>query len=334
MAKRKSPLIPIVLAVVALIAVVLLWPRAESGGVVVYTGLSPTAAAELEARFEAATGIDAQIEPGSSTETIQRALAEREHPRGDVIWGIAGDQLQAYPELLADYRPPAWEALEPSFRVEGQRWLPYSGLALVFLVNTDLVAEDAVPTNWADLAREDLRDSVATARADKSGSSYMQLVSVLRLFPDRGWDAYRGILANALFASSSSKVPTMVADGEARVGLTLEDHALRWVQGGASVRIVYPGDGTVVAPDGIALLAGAPHPEQGQAFIDWALSAEGQTALVEVVGRRPVRTDVPLPDGLPPLSELTPVPYDFEWAAEHKDANLEAWTALVVELGL
>ena len=135
-------------------------------------------------------------------------------------------------------------------------------------------------------------------------------------------------------SASSGAVSRFVNDGEAAVGLTLEDNAQRFVAGGGPVRIVYPQDGTVAAPDGIALIKGAPNPEAGKAFIDWCLSRSTQDFLVEAMGRRSVRVDGTTPPGLPPLSEINTVSYDFEWAAGNRSRFIGVYTDKVIELGM
>jgi iron(III) transport system substrate-binding protein len=162
----------------------------------------------------------------------------------------------------------------------------------------------------------------------------MQLATVLNIYKDKGWDVYKGILANFVLSGSSSAVPRFVNDGELAVGITLEDNAYRFVEGGGPVKIVYPEDGTTAAPDGIALVKGAPHLQVAKQFIDWALSKETQDYLVEQMGRRPVRVDGAIPPALPKIDEFKTVPYDFAWSAGNKKQFVEKWTELVQELGL
>ena len=108
----------------------------------------------------------------------------------------------------------------------------------------------------------------------------MQLNNVLLAYKDTGWDVYKKMLANFFIATSSGAVPKFVNDGEAPVGITLEDNAFRYVQGGGPVKIVYPVEGVIAAPDGIALVKGAPHPDAAKVFIDWCLSKPTQDFLV------------------------------------------------------
>ncbi|MHA1567144.1 MAG: extracellular solute-binding protein, partial [Alphaproteobacteria bacterium] len=175
-----------------------------------------------------------------------------------------------------------------------------------------------------------LKGKVSSARADKSGSSFMQLATVLNIYGDDGWDVYGEIFNNFALSESSSAVPRFVNDGEASIGVTLEDNALRFVEGGGPVTIVYPSDGTTAAPDGIALVKNGPNPDNGKAFIDWALGLEAQTFLVKEMGRRSIRTDVPASSSLPSFSEIKVVPYDISWAAGNRENFVEKWTDLMI----
>ena len=56
--------------------------------------------------------------------------------------------------------------------------------------------------------------------------------------------------------------------------------------------IVYPADGSSTVADGVALVKGAPHADNGKVFIDWLLSKPVQEQLVSEIGRRSVRNDV------------------------------------------
>ena len=204
----------------------------------------------------------------------------------------------------------------------------------VFLVNTNLVPADKMPKGWTDLADARFAKMISTARADKSGSSYMQLCNVISIYKDKGWDIYKSILANAQISGSSGSVPKFVSDGEAMVGITLEDNAYRYVIAGGPVKIVYPADGTVAAPDGIALLKGGPNPEAGKVFIDWCLSKPVQEILVKQMCRRSVRTDCSAPAGLPATSAIKTIPYDFGWAAKNQPEFVKKFQDIAMDLGL
>ena len=173
------------------------------------------------------------------------------------------------------------------------------------MVNKRMVKDADIPKNWAELSDPKWKGKVASARVDTSGSAFQQMTTVLTAGGDKGWDVYGKLAKNFVFSDSSGAVPRFVADGEAPLGLTLEDNALEYVAGGAPVKISYIEDGTTTSPDGVAMLKGAPNPEPAKRFIDWALSKKTQEALVKEAGRRSVRKDVAAPGDVKPLSELT-----------------------------
>jgi len=309
-------------------------PPAGEQRVIAYTAHEDNIIADMTARFTAETGIEIEFVKLGSGDVINRAVAEAANPQADVIWSIGGEALEANNTILEPYTPKDWGKIADVFKV-GTNWLPYTGIMNVFIVNTDLVPANLTPRTWKDLADPRLKGLISSARADRSGSSYMQLANVLAVYGEQeGWSLYDTILANFVLSTSSGAVPRFVNDGEAAVGVTLEDNAQRFVLGGGPVKIVYPEDGTVAAPDGIALLKGAPHPQAAKTFIDWCLSKSTQDFLVEAMGRRSVRVDGSTPPGLPALSEINTVAYDFEWAAGNRERFLERWTQKSMELGL
>jgi iron(III) transport system substrate-binding protein len=301
--------------------------------VVVYTSLEDPILNVLVPLFEKDTGIQLEYIKMGSGDIINRAKAEAANPQADVIWSVGGEQLQANTALLLSYKPKEASKINPLYNV-GTNWLPFTGIMNVFLVNTNLVAADKMPKGWTDLADARFAKMISTARADKSGSSYMQLCNVISIYKDKGWDIYKSILANSQISGSSGSVPKFVSDGEAMVGITLEDNAYRYVIAGGPVKIVYPADGTVAAPDGIALLKGGPNPKAGKIFIDWCLSKPVQEILVKQMCRRSVRTDCSAPAGLPATSAIKTIPYDFGWAAKNQPEFVKKFQDIAMDLGL
>ena len=319
--------------VISMLTVILLILPAKlifaNGKVVLYSAHKQAIIDAMVPRFQKKTGIKAEVIKAGSGDIINRANAESANPQADVIWSIGGEQLEASSDILASYIPAGYDQIETAFKV-GTNWLPYTAIVNVFVVNKNLLKPSQYPRTWWDLARPDFKGKISSARADKSGSSYMQLATVLTIYGDNGWDVYKPILENFVLSGSSSAVPRFVNDGEAAVGVTLEDNAYKYVSGGGPVEIVYPLDGTVAAPDGIALVKNGPNSSNGKIFIDWALSKETQNFLVKEMGRRPIRKDVSASGDLPPLSAFKVVPYDFSWSASNKDIFRKKWNNILI----
>ncbi|MFO8042023.1 MAG: extracellular solute-binding protein [Alkalispirochaeta sp.] len=304
--------------------------------IVAYTAHEDTIIAGMVAMWEEDfPDVELEVIKMGSGDVINRVVAESSNPQADVIWSIGGEPLEQNSELLEPYEPADWDMIEDVYKV-GTNWLPYTGIMNVFVVNTEMLSEDEYPTSWEDLGEDRFENGVVTARADQSGSSYMQLANVLAIYGDgeEGWSVYRDMMENFFISSSSGGVPRFVNDGEAPVGITLEDNGQRFVEGGGPIEIVYPEDGAIAAPDGIAVIKGAPNMEGAEMFVDWALSSRVQNFLVNEMGRRPVRSDADAPSGLPPMSEINTIEYDFGWSAENRDAFIDRFRDLMMELDL
>jgi len=98
---------------------------------------------------------------------------------------------------------------------------------------------------------------------------------------------------------------------------------------GANIAIVYPVEGTSAVPDGSALIAGAPHPDNARAFLDFAQSRDVQELVVSQFSRRSVRIDVSDGEELPPASDLKLIDYQVRWAADLKYEFVSHWTELL-----
>jgi iron(III) transport system substrate-binding protein len=300
---------------------------AQASTVVVYTAAPQSFADVLTTQFTKDTGIKVELVVAGSSDVVRRVRAEAGNPRGDVIWSIGAETLEANTDLLTPCMPAEANMLVPAYYVS-RVWVPFSGILAAFVVNTKLLKPAEYPHAWRDLADPKWKGQISSARVDSSGSAFQQMATVLTIYGDKGWDVYRGILANMQLADSSGLVSRLVNDGEAKVGIILEDDALRYVKGGGPVTVVYPEDGTSTLADAMGLIKGGPHPETGKKFIDWLLTKPAQEVVVRELGRRAVRTDVPTGGGAKPLNEIKIIDYKIPEIASHRSAWMARWSEL------
>ena len=305
-------------------------PAAAQQRVSIYTAHTANIVDRLIPEFEKATGIKADVVKAGSGDIINRVRAEAGNPKADVIWSIGAELLEANTDLLEPYQPKEAAMIADAFRTSGA-WLPYTGILNVFVVNTKKLKPEEYPKTWADLAAPRFKGLVSMADAEKSGSSYMQLNTFLTIYGDNdaGWNKFKDVFKNLNVSASSGAVPRFVNDGEAVVGITLEDNAWLYLKGGGPVAIVYPEDGTSVIADGMALVKKAPNAAAGKAFIDWALSAATQNMAVQELGRRPIRKDGKPLGSLRPLEQVKIVKYDIKKAADKRKEYMDKWQGLV-----
>ena len=254
----------------------------------------------------------------------------------DVLWGGGADSLAAYKEYFQPYKPSCIDLLDSSLYDPEYLWIGESPLPMVFLINTDLVAEADFPQTWKDLADPKWEGKIAFADPASSGSAFTQLCTILMDYGKadddyaEGWTLVQSMIKNLVIQSGSSGAHKNVDSGEYPIGITLEKAAVQYDTSDAGhLKIVYPTDGTSAVPDGVAIVKDCPNQELAELFVEFVLSAECQTAQNKDFGRRPIRSDV-TPEGLLALSDFAIMTYNFDYAAANKADIVEKWQDTLV----
>ena len=138
----------------------------------------------------------------------------------------------------------------------------------------------AIPKSWEDLASRELFTWVGSGNPRSSGSTHMVYEIVLQSYGwNEGWRLLTRMAANVRsFSQSSAEVPRDVAVGEVACGMALDSYAWSVIEskGGDRLGYVLPEGRTVINPDAIAMLRGAPHRDLAEAFVHFVLSRRGQ----------------------------------------------------------
>lgn len=308
---------------------------AKKGGKL--TVYSPNAAEvnnPIVKEFQDRTGIEVQLISGGTGELLKRVQAEEANPLGDVFWAGGADSLEAYKKYFEPYRSKEFDNLSEEYVDTTNHWTPFAALPMVIMYNKELVKPGEEPKSWKDLLDPKWKGKIAYADPAKSGSSYTQLVTMLIAFgkdDGKGWDFIKKFVNNldGKVLSGSGMVYKGVADKEFPLGITLEEAALRYVEGGAKVGIIYPEEGTSAVPDGAAIIKGAKNMEQAKQFIDFLVSKDVQSLIQKEFKRRSVRKDADKVQGIPATKEIKLVQYDFDWAAANKDETIKRFGRIV-----
>jgi len=309
-------------------------PAAKKAGKL--TLYSPNAAEvnnPIVKEFQDRTGIEVQLIAGGTGDLLKRVQAEAASPQGDVFWAGGADSLEAYKKYFETYKTKEHDNLLPQYVDKNSVWTPFAALPMVIMYNKELVKAGEEPKSWNDLLDPKWKGKMAFADPAKSGSSYTQLVTMLTAFgkDDKGWDFVKQFTKNldGKLLSGSGLVYKGVADKEFAIGITLEEAALRYVEGGAKVGIVYPSEGTSAVPDGAAIIKGAPNMEQAKQFIDFLVGKDVQTLIQKEFKRRSVRKDAEAIQGVVQTKDIKLVNYDFDFAASKKDDNIKRFNKII-----
>jgi len=163
-----------------------------------------------------------------------------------------------------------------------------SGFGIIY--NKALLALEGLPTpeTWEDLTDPELKGWIGSADPRHSGSTHMMYEIILQAY---GWEDGMKLCtlmgANIkTFPPSSSAVPKSVGAGDVAYGLAIDFYAWSEVSkvGADKIGYIMPEGLTVINPDSIAILKGAPNLEIAQRFVTYVLSEEGQKLWMLPVG--------------------------------------------------
>ncbi|HWP56267.1 MAG TPA: ABC transporter substrate-binding protein [Candidatus Acidoferrales bacterium] len=244
------------------------------------------------------TGRDVEFEwldVGGTSEMLRFIRSEfTSKPAGigiDVIFGGGLDPylvlesanlLEPYrlPEPLLSKIPPrlsGFHLYDPGYRWYGAT---LAGFGIVYnKVVLNLLKLPVIAT-WEGLALPAVFSWVGSADPRKSGSVHMMYEIILQAYGwEKGWQIITGLGANVRnFTGAASQVPKDVTIGEVAYGLAIDFYA--WAQideaGADKIGFVMPENLTIINPDCIAILKGAPNRDVAQSFVRFVMSEPGQ----------------------------------------------------------
>jgi len=309
----------IALFLVCVFAVVACYTSDE---VVVYTSVDDIFARPIAEEFQHETGVTVRLVPDTeetkSTGLLNRLIAEKSRPQADVFW--SGDPVRAAilksRGISAAYRSPAAAGLPAQFSDPDAYWTGFSARARVLVYNTTLVTAEQVPTSLLQLADERFRGRACLANP-LFGTTSMHAAALFAALGDEKARAFFDAFASngGRLVSSNGEVRRRVVSGECSIGVTDSDDASVAQQEGKPIGIVYPdadGMGTLIVPNCVVLIAGAPHPDAARRFIDYLLGPDTERRLAESqAAQMPLRPGVPVPPGVTPIEQLRPLDVDY-----------------------
>jgi len=305
---------------------------AQSKPVMVYGVIHEYTLARLMQMFERDTGGKADFIRLSGGEVATRVLAEKQSPKGDVIFGIsrAIQETLKTQSLLEVYKSPR-RADVPSRYVDPDGYWTGSSLTVQGIaINTDRWKKEfgnaPMPKTWEDLLDPKYKDLIVAPSPLSAGTAFTFIVGqFFRLGEEKGWEYLKALDKNVRFYTPSGIAPArMVAAGEFLIAITFAHDALKAISAGYPVALIHPA-GVSWDIGSASLIKNAPNPEGGKKFIDWALGRDPIQLIVDLNFEGSLRSDVSLPMGATPLDKLVFVDYKLDWAAQNRQRILKQW---------
>lgn len=320
----------------------LLFAACSRTDVVIYCSADQEYAEPILKKFEAESGLKVQsvfdIEANKTVGLVRTLIEEKSRPRCDVHWNneIVHTLRLKSAGIYQKYESPSAAAFPAEYKDSDGMFISFAARARVFIINTNLVKKEDYPASMRDLADPKWKGRAGIARPT-SGTALSHFAALSALWGDAGAGEFNlSILKNDVrLAAGNGAAARLVGDGELAFALVDTDDYESQRLSGKPVDVVYPdaaGDGTVILPNTVALVAGAPHADNGRKLIDYLLSAEVEKALAASPSANiPVRPGVEAPAHVRRLGTFRTAKVNFTKVAAGFDAQLESLQKVFVK---
>jgi iron(III) transport system substrate-binding protein len=232
------------------------------------------------------------VRPGGWPVCVDKVRAWSGKPDADIFLGAgapAHEVLKAE-GLIVPYKPKGWEEIPGEWH--GMKTKDNNGLWTVFApwIVTNLYNEKVLktlklppPKTWHDLLNPIYRGNIVHTLPYASGTMHEAVEILLQSFgEEEGWKYLRLLAAQlARFSTGSTDTTQLVARGEVPIGIAQPQmNAMAARKDGFPVRDLLP-EKTILVPEAVALLKGAPNDAVAKIFLDWLFSDEGQKYVLE-----------------------------------------------------
>jgi iron(III) transport system substrate-binding protein len=315
-------------------------PASAQAKIVIYAAEDEKTTAALTRAFTEETKIGTEVIRVPAAGTLAtRIRAEKAAPKADVFIGgsVEFHEPLAAEGLVVPYRSPVVEQakIDPVFVSPANNWHGWFMGTLVIILNPQRFEKEiapqgvAKPKTWDDLLNPVYRKKLVSGTPATCGGAYIFMAT--QIFraggEDQGFDWLKKYDGQVLQYTPTCPGPiTLVARGEAVVGMTWQDDATEAALGKQPLEVIFPPD-TGAEIGGASIIKGGPNTEGAKKFVDFLLSRKAQAIKTELGFTYPVRGDVDPPKNVPALATIKLVKYDRKFAIDNKERLVKKWDA-------
>jgi len=267
----------------------------NNGTLVVFSGRKEPLIRPVIELFEKTSGIKVILKTGKSSALGQQILQELPNPSADIYIAKESGSLEylRLKDAFAPYVSANTRKIAKKFKARDGSWIGISGRSRAVIYNTTQINEDEVPSTLDSLS--DSKWAGKIAAVNSGNESFVAWVSALRikLGDDKARSTLEKLKQNKINLLSQSHTDVRKAIGRGEYPLGLINHYYFHLQKREvdadlrNVGIVYLDQGQgergeLVNVSGVAIVRGAKHLTEAQAFIDFLISPAAQKLFAEV----------------------------------------------------
>ncbi len=271
----------------------------------VYKELSDSLRKGFAAYYKKTYGKDIQItfvRPGGWPVCLDKVRLWGGKPDADIFLGAGAPahEIAKKEGLIVPYRPKDWDKVPATWggmkvKDADDYWTCFAPWIVTNLYNEKVLKKLRLPPpkTWNDLLNPIYRGNIVHTLPYASGTMHETLEILLQAFGEKeAWAYLRSLAAQlARFSTGSTDTTHITSRGEVPIGIAQPQmNAMAARKDGYPVRDLLP-EKTILVPEAVALLKGAPNEAIGKIFLDWLFSMDGQKYVLE--GRYfAARTDI------------------------------------------
>jgi iron(III) transport system substrate-binding protein len=261
----------------------------------VYKELSASLTKGFKAYYKKTYGKEVDItfvRPGGWPVCVDKVRIWGGKPDADIFLGAGAPAHEVLKQngLLVPYRPKNWDKVPAEWhgmkvKDKDDYWTCFAPWIVTNLYNEKILKKLRLPPpkTWNDLLNPIYRGNIVHTLPYASGTMHETIEILMQAFGEQEAWRYLRLLAAQLsrFSTGSTDTTNLVKRGEVPIGVAQPQmNAMAARKDGYPVRDLLP-EKTILVPEAVALLKGAPNEKVGKIFLDWLFSKDGQKYVLE-----------------------------------------------------
>jgi len=259
--------------------------------------------------------------PGGQLITRVKTEAAAGKLSADVVDHSDRALMRELVDMFADYAPPNGNDYLPESRMSAKLW-PRVTLAWSIAYNAALVKNP--PKSWMDLTKPEYANKqIGQVFAASGGTTWTRAMFERQVLGEDYWK--KQAATNPVLYPSGAPLSDALVRGEVVIAPLLYNAIYPKKRDGAPIEIFFAPEGAPVNPYASGVPKTAAHPNAAKLFLNWCLSAEGQTFMIKQLGNLTSLKQAPVyPPGFDPQKVKVWLP-DFDQYVKLHASWVEEW---------